>query len=169
MSDVNFEIYNLSQQIKTDISETEAPLDLERLLPKIPEISVTMTMPGLPGKDGANGVDGKDGVDGANGVDGLPGKDGSATINYASVGEVKEGIVADKVVSPATLSEVMNRTFYQNSPASVWTITHNMGRFPAITIVDSAGTVVGGDIRRVSDDIAEVTFACEFSGVAYLS
>ena len=60
-------------------------------------------------------------------------------------------------------------THTQAVPASVWTITHNLGRRPSVTVVDSAGSVVICDPTYTSDDQVVITFAAPFSGHAYLN
>jgi len=57
----------------------------------------------------------------------------------------------------------------QLTPEVLWTITHALGYFPAVTVVDSAGTLVEGDIRYVSITQIEVSFSAPFAGTAYLS
>lgn len=60
-------------------------------------------------------------------------------------------------------------TFVQLSPSSVWNIAHPLQKFPSVTIVDSAGTEVVGDIKYESDSQITATFATGFSGKAYLN
>jgi hypothetical protein len=59
--------------------------------------------------------------------------------------------------------------FTQGTPALVWTITHPLGRFPSVTVVDSAGTVVEGEIDYLSDSQLTITFSSAFAGEAALS
>jgi hypothetical protein len=59
--------------------------------------------------------------------------------------------------------------FNQNSPATTWTITHNLGRRPSVTVVDSAGTVVIGEVTYTSDNALTIQFSAGFSGQAYLN
>lgn len=54
-------------------------------------------------------------------------------------------------------------------PSSTWVITHNLNKFPSVTIVDSAGTVVIGDVTHNSNDQVTVTFNSAFAGRAYLN
>lgn len=72
-----------------------------------------------------------------------------------------------------TKSEVdaKNSTYIHNqiSPNSTWTITHNLNKFPSITIVDSGGNVVIGDIKYNSENEVILTFTSSFSGIAYLN
>lgn len=53
--------------------------------------------------------------------------------------------------------------------AAVWDIIHPLNKYPSVTIVDSSGNVVGGDIEYVSTGHIIVSFSSEFSGKAYLN
>lgn len=57
----------------------------------------------------------------------------------------------------------------QNSPSDTWVIDHDLGWNPNVTVVDSAGTIVEGDIDYVSTNSITLTFSAGFSGTAYLS
>ena len=57
----------------------------------------------------------------------------------------------------------------QGVAASVWTITHSLGGRPSIMVVDSAGTVVVGEVQYDSDTQIKVLFTVPFSGYAYLT
>lgn len=57
----------------------------------------------------------------------------------------------------------------QMAPAAEWHIVHNLGGRPAVTVADSAGAVVIGDVRYLGDDELVVTFTHPFGGFAYLS
>lgn len=62
-----------------------------------------------------------------------------------------------------------NFIFNQIIPSSVWTINHNLNKLPNITIIDSAGTEVKGEIEYVDDNNLILTFSSEFSGRAILN
>lgn len=55
----------------------------------------------------------------------------------------------------------------QQSASDMWTIVHNLGKFPSITVVDSAGTVVTGEIVLQTTEQAVISFNGAFSGKAY--
>lgn len=55
----------------------------------------------------------------------------------------------------------------QQSASDTWTIVHNLGKFPSITVVDSAGTVVTGEIVLQTTEQAVISFNGAFSGKAY--
>jgi hypothetical protein len=60
-------------------------------------------------------------------------------------------------------------TFTQSSPSDVWTITHNLDRYPSVSVVDSADNMVVGDVEYVDSNTIEITFCASFSGKAYLN
>lgn len=58
----------------------------------------------------------------------------------------------------------------QAVPASVWTIEHEWpGGYPSVTVVDSGGQEVEGDLVYVSTTELTVTFAGAFAGRAFLN
>lgn len=59
--------------------------------------------------------------------------------------------------------------FVQGVPDDVWTITHGLGYFPNVTVVDSTGSEVEGEVKYQSISVIILTFSAAFSGKAYLS
>jgi hypothetical protein len=57
----------------------------------------------------------------------------------------------------------------QTIPATTWTIVHNLGFRPNVTVVDTAGEQVEGEVDYVSETTVVVTFTAAFAGDAYLS
>lgn len=59
--------------------------------------------------------------------------------------------------------------YTQNSASDHWVIAHNMRKYPSVSIVDTAGTVVVGDVVYIDDNNVELYFSSPFSGAAYLN
>ena len=57
----------------------------------------------------------------------------------------------------------------QGTVSSTWTINHTLGGRPSVTVVDSAGTVVFGEVQYLSNTQVRVLFSAPFSGSAYLT
>lgn len=57
----------------------------------------------------------------------------------------------------------------QGVPSASWTVTHGLGFYPNVTVQDSTGRTVEGDITYTNDNSLVLTFSGAFSGVAYLS
>jgi len=60
-------------------------------------------------------------------------------------------------------------TFSQPTPATTWTIQHNMGKFPSITVIDSANSVVIGHYEYIDNNNVTLNFSAAFAGKAYLN
>lgn len=57
----------------------------------------------------------------------------------------------------------------QASPSTTWVITHSLGGKPSVTVVDSADTMVVGEVTYNSNSQVTVEFTAAFSGYAYLT
>ena len=63
----------------------------------------------------------------------------------------------------------LNYVHYQNIPSEKWLINHNLGKYPSVSIVNSAGSVVIGDVDILDENNVEVSFSGSFSGRAYIN
>lgn len=57
----------------------------------------------------------------------------------------------------------------QATPAAVWTVPHNLGIYPSVTVIDSAGSQVIADVSYPSLNTVTITFSAALSGRAALS
>lgn len=85
----------------------------------------------------------------------------------------KQGISNDLIevkVTPTTI-EAISKTymFEQAIPSATWEIQHNLNKYPSVSIVDSAGSVVMGDVLYVDKNKVVLTFTGQFNGKAYLN
>lgn len=55
----------------------------------------------------------------------------------------------------------------QSVASATWTVTHNLGKRVSVTVVDSGGTTVIGQVRHDSDDQVTIFFSAPFGGKAY--
>lgn len=69
----------------------------------------------------------------------------------------------------ANAGNTRRQVYSQPVPSTTWNITHSLGGRPSITVVDSAGTVVIGEITYISDSQITASFTAAFSGFAYLT
>lgn len=62
-------------------------------------------------------------------------------------------------------------TFIWQQPLAlaVWTIPHNLDRYPSVAVTDGQGRQVVPDITYISKDIIQVTHGSPFAGAAYLN
>ena len=67
--------------------------------------------------------------------------------------------------------DVVDKTYIytQMVAADIWTIQHNLNKYPSITVVDSAGSCVVGEVDYKDMNTLTVTFSGAFSGKAFLN
>lgn len=51
----------------------------------------------------------------------------------------------------------------------IWTISHNLNRFPSVTLVDTNDEVMIGDITYINSNTIQVFFTSSIDGKAYLN
>jgi hypothetical protein len=86
------------------------------------------------------------------------------------------GSIAGTISSQADLWSILqdlykrdHYTHNQTLASSTWTIVHNMGKNPSVSIVDSSGDEVEGEVMHVSNNQLTISFSAQFSGKAYLN
>lgn len=87
----------------------------------------------------------------------------SKTIRHADAVEDDESVTLGQVKKMSDRHYVHN----QPNPAGVWTVIHNLEKFPSPVVVDSSGREVEGDIRHLDTNRLTITFQSSFSGKAY--
>lgn len=122
---------------------------------------------GSMGASGPSGPSGPTGITGPSGSTGPTGNDGATGHSAYDVwlAEGNTGTIADFLSS-------MGNQYYrhiQGSPALLWDVTHTLGRYCAVTVVDSAGSVVEGDVSYLSPSHVTIEFSAAFAGEAYLT
>ena len=60
-------------------------------------------------------------------------------------------------------------THTQSTSATSWTINHTLDGYPSVTVVDSAGTVVIGEVKYDSTSQVTISFESAFAGKAHLT
>lgn len=101
----------------------------------------------------------------------------NAVPNQVIVEDVRIDVNVDEDVpnlitlNTANSQTVLTRRFVhtQNLVSSTWTINHNLGGYPSVMVVDTAKTVVVGDITYNSESQIVVNFSAAFAGYAYLT
>lgn len=56
-----------------------------------------------------------------------------------------------------------------SNPLSTITISHNLNKFPSVTIVDTTGSEIVGDITYVNINTVTITFSAAARGIAYFN
>ena len=61
------------------------------------------------------------------------------------------------------------RVIQQQVPLAEWEITHDLGGYPVVTVIDSSGEKVVGDVTYISKQKLKINFTSEFSGKVVLT
>lgn len=115
----------------------------------------------------------------------VPNTEPIVTYNYATKEYVDSrlGTTANDIIFTPTseitsttvqgaIEEVRAKSKYvhtQASPATTWSITHNLKFYPNVSIVDSALSHVMGEVTYINENNLTVSFTSAFSGKAFLS
>lgn len=90
---------------------------------------------------------------------------------------VDSGHCCDDFATPEQVTELVqtlgtvdkNYIHRQSSASSVWHIHHTLNKMPNVTVVDSSGNVVIGDISYKDPNYITISFNGAFSGKCYLN
>ena len=67
------------------------------------------------------------------------------------------------------INSIKSHMHNQISSAAVWDIQHNLGKFPSVSVVDSAGSIVVGEVVYIDENQLRITFSAAFAGKAFLN
>lgn len=67
------------------------------------------------------------------------------------------------------LAKVHEYEYVQSVASDTWVITHTLNKYPSVTVTDSAGSVLYGDVEYVSLSQVRITFSTPITGTAKLN
>ena len=89
--------------------------------------------------------------------------------NIAGNGNLTELLHYDFAVFTLPSQGTPTFIFTQAVADTVWNVNHNLGKFPSISVVDTANTVVTGQYEYTDNNNVIITFSAGFAGKAYLN
>jgi len=123
----------------------------------------------------AGNIQGTQGVQGPTGTQGVQGTNGGGV----TLQQLADAVSGAALGSTDDLPEGVSNLYFKTSrvaythtqgvASNTWTINHNLGFYPNLTVQDSAGTIYEGEITYTDSVSLTVTFSSAFSGKAYLS
>lgn len=111
----------------------------------------------------------------------LPSLPQKNTLYFIENGDYAETFLTDnngtpkKVGNTLMINEVVSAQadvhfeHHQSTPSSTWSINHMLNKFPSVSIVDTSGNVVYGDIQHIDNNNLTINYSAAFSGKAYLN
>lgn len=94
-------------------------------------------------------------VDPVAGVLSVNGKTGNVIIDYPDI-------------NPDPVNHV-KYLHTQNTPSNQWNITHNLGFFPNVTVLDNENRIIETDTQYLNTNSVRIVMNVALSGVAYLT
>lgn len=122
-----------------------------------PGIMVGAFLPATGGDPGPPGPEGPPGPPGPEGPPGPPGPSGGPPGPEGPAGP------------PGPPGEEQTFIYTQSSPSAVWSVIHNLGRYPSVSVVDSGGSTVWPDVSYTDLNALSVIFNSPTSGKAFLN
>ena len=83
-------------------------------------------------------------------------------------GSLSNDVYYGTLISPNTITD-KEFIHVQSVSSDEWVINHNMNKYPSVTVQDSAGSIVIGEITYNNKNTITLTFSGAFSGNAYLN
>lgn len=74
-----------------------------------------------------------------------------------------DGVQADDLIALVSYRHI------QNAPLTEWTVSHNLNFYPSVTVFNSAGDQVEGNVVHTNETSLTITFSAPLSGKAHLS
>ena len=149
-------------------------------------VSISMMGPqGPPGQKGDQGIQGIQGIRGERGPIGTRwrGEWNSLEIYYEyDIARKDDSVYIYINQSPSSGNDINNLEYWdlysvsdkqfkhtQSISSDNWIINHGMNKCPSVTVIDSGGTIVEGDIIFTDTNVLTIVFSAPFTGIAYLN
>lgn len=152
-------IITMSSVTKNDLliniqEDEEIPVKLE---PNKLDLTIVSGAKGDKGAIGPQGPIGSQGPTGPQGPVGPPGPTGP-------IGPMGPTGPAGPI---GPIGTDLNYVHYQSIPSSSWVVAHNLNKYCSVTVVDSAGSYVIGDVYYSDINTVVISFTASFSGKAF--
>lgn len=154
----------MSDEIELIIEDVAAFIEITET---VDDVVLDITEESIVIEDSTAGPQGPPGVTGPTGPSGPSGPPGPS--GAASTVPGPSGPTGATGPTGPTGPAATTYIHTQMSASAIWVITHNLNRFPAVDVVNSAEEVVIGEILYNSANTVTLTFVSAFAGKAFLN
>ena len=91
------------------------------------------------------------------------------TITQPAVMVVQAGMGLQGVPGPQGPPGGAGFTYLQAAAAVVWTVPHNLNRYPSVTVTDNLANVVMADVAYIDANVVQITHRSAEVGSAYFN
>jgi len=129
---------------------------------------------GPPGPPGPEGPEGPAGPPGPAGAQGPPGTGGAIEVYIGTEQPTPRDeqvlwVDTDEPNPPSGGGGDLTYVYTQNTPSTNWDVTHNLGKFPSVTTVDTGGTELIPDLSYLDISSVRLSFGAPTTGKAYFN
>ena len=89
--------------------------------------------------------------------------------NKKGVGTLLNGVSYDFSVFALSSQGAPTFVFTQGAAATTWSIQHNLGKFPSVSVINNNNVVINGEVIYIDNNNVQLNFSAGFSGKAYLN
>lgn len=91
------------------------------------------------------------------------------SISISGPGDVKTVTLTRQ--DSTTISDTVTLSYVhdQQTASATWNVTHNLNKYPSVSIVDTAGDEVIGEVHFNNANSITITFTAAFSGKAFIN
>jgi len=89
--------------------------------------------------------------------------------NLKGEGALEDEAVYDFAVFTLATQGTPTFIFTQGVAATTWDITHNLGKFPSVSVINNNNIVINGEVTYIDNNNIQLNFSAGFSGKAYLN
>ena len=82
-------------------------------------------------------------------------------------GTANDHLLADGTTT--TVEDDKTYVFSQTTSLSTWSVAHNLNKYPSVIVVDSAKSLVVGEVVYIDANNIELRFSSPFKGEAYFN
>lgn len=109
----------------------------------------------------------------ADGVLSATGGGGGGTSDYNELDNLPtlNGVTIKGAKTAADFNIQSDKTFVytQSTPAAEWTVTHNMNKYPDVTVVNNNLEECIADVKYINTNTVKISFTSAFAGKAFLN
>ena len=130
------------------------------------DIIITFARTGDKGDTGAQGATGAQGIQGTTGP-GISAQDLADAIAGSALGSTDD--LSEGSTNLYFTKQRVSYTHLQTTPSAVWEITHNLGFYPNVTVINPDGNIYEGEVSYPTGNSLTLTFSTPITGTAYIS
>lgn len=93
----------------------------------------------------------------------------SPTLRFTNPSSESINLPFSQVITPEAGTGGTTYPWTQSIPLAVWTIPHNLDKYPSVTVVDTLNNKIEPDIKYLDENNVQITHGVALAGKAFLN